>query len=136
MATVTGPGAEAPLLPLRIAAGWLVSHNVFVEWRPDRVDSLTEDLLQLSSCRRGTAGGWEIDPAGFLIDVGWYPDGDPDGTFRVVVVSPDFRGEEILAVEHRDPDVVRDVIAACTSMLTSKVDRSSLIDEFQRLAGR
>ncbi|MEH1125623.1 hypothetical protein [Micromonospora sp. CPCC 206061] len=127
-------------MPLRIAPGWLVSYNRFYEGRPDLArtptddaDYFTQDMLQLNSCRRGTGGEWEIDPTGFLIDLGWYPDSDPDGTYRLVVVSPDFRGEELFEIEHRDPVLIRDIIGVCTTMLAVKADLSDLIEQIHHM---
>jgi hypothetical protein len=71
-----------PLAPLRIAAGWLLSHNQLREVDPEhlepsdpRWDLLMEDLMQARYGRDD-----------LLVDVGWYPDQDPGGHFGVVVL--------------------------------------------------
>jgi len=37
---------------------------------------------------------YELDPAGWLVDVGWYPDSDPNGSYclRVFRIIPDEEG--------------------------------------------
>ncbi len=69
--------------PLRIPGGWVVEHNELRQLEPAVLaeDSrfwsyLTEDLLQLRNARRDV-----------LVDAGWYPDGDPGGGFRAVLLQ-------------------------------------------------
>jgi hypothetical protein len=74
--------SDPPLLRLRVAAGWLVRYNELREIDPERVAPgdpawayLNQDLLQVED-RDGQ----------MLIDVGWYPDNDPAGTFAIKVI--------------------------------------------------
>ena len=67
------------LQPLRIPAGWFVCYNMFSEYDPD-TDSeeycfeLCEDMLQLKN-------------KNLLIDLGWYPEGDMKGNYRLFLVD-------------------------------------------------
>jgi hypothetical protein len=68
--------------PLRIPGGWNVDFNELMQLDPSQMGAeeplwyfLSEDLLQLRERRRG-----------FLLDVGWYPGGTPDGLFRAVLL--------------------------------------------------
>lgn len=67
------------LQPLRIPAGWFVSYNMFSEYDPD-TDSeeycfeLCEDMLQLKN-------------KNLLIDLGWYPEGDINGNYKLFLVD-------------------------------------------------
>ena len=67
------------LQPLRISPGWLISYNMFSEYDPDVDDKsfcyeLCEDMLQLKNNN-------------LLIDLGWYPDGDIKGSYKLYLVD-------------------------------------------------
>jgi hypothetical protein len=71
-----------PLLqPLRIPTGWVIEWNLFLEVDPTfevgDVGSIGfgEDLLQISG---------KVSP--ILLDLGWYPSGDPKGEYRLVAI--------------------------------------------------
>lgn len=67
------------LQPLRIPAGWFVSYNTFSEYDPG-TDSeeycfeLCEDMMQLKN-------------KNLLIDLGWYPEGDIKGNYKLSLVD-------------------------------------------------
>ena len=44
-----------------------------------------QDLLQIAEMRL-RRGRWELDPEGFVLDVGWLPDLDPNGTYKLAIV--------------------------------------------------
>ncbi|MCP3142277.1 protein kinase family protein [Pyxidicoccus xibeiensis] len=78
-------GTGEPLRqPLRIPGGWMVEHHELMQLDPVGLAEnapawgyyLIEDLLQLREVRRD-----------FLLDAGWYPDGDPAGRFRAVLLQ-------------------------------------------------
>ncbi|RSK44637.1 hypothetical protein [Hymenobacter perfusus] len=82
----------AELMRLRLPAGWAVCYNSFGD--EDMVvkeDWITnfhyykEDLLWLEFMRLSAAGQQEANPTGWLVDLGWYPDGDPSGAFSLVI---------------------------------------------------
>ncbi len=79
---------EPLLQPLRIPIGWEVVFNDLREVDPSpqafAESWLREDLLQLVN-RRANA----------LIDVGWYPEGDPSGEYGLVAHRGDFQGERL-----------------------------------------
>ena len=67
------------LQPLRIPAGWFISYNMFSEYDPDTDGEeycfeLCEDLLQLKN-------------KNLLIDLGWYPEGDINGNYKLYLVD-------------------------------------------------
>ena len=95
---------SAPLVPLRLPGNWAICYNSFgdedmvvVEGRIENFYYYKEDLLWLQSMRRAANEDvvYELDPTGWLADVGWYPDGDPTGayTLRVFRASPDIATE-------------------------------------------
>ena len=72
--------------PLQIPSGWMVAQNHFYDVTP--VDALlddgrldfpfVEDMLQLRN-----------DHLRMTLDLGWYPDGDPTGNFRLLLIQWD-----------------------------------------------
>ncbi|WP_428407255.1 hypothetical protein [Hyphococcus sp.] len=73
---------DEPLQSLRIPEGWTVSYNSFCEVDIDHPDAWTllkESLLQLKNERRNR-----------LLDLGWYPEGEPGGRFVMRLYEGDF----------------------------------------------
>lgn len=67
------------LQPLRISTGWKVKYNVFSEYDVEKdgeeyAEELCEDLLQL-------------EKKNLLIDLGWYPEGDMQGSYQLYLVD-------------------------------------------------
>lgn len=72
------------LQPLRIPAGWEVILNKFLEFDKENYDedngtwiNLTQDITYLKRKNRQYVVG---------IDLGWYPDLDPNGAFHIQVI--------------------------------------------------
>ncbi|TYP78165.1 hypothetical protein [Paenibacillus methanolicus] len=72
------------LVPLKIPSGWLVKYNHFLELDVDRFTDrnfpdwmdFDEDLLMLV-----------CDFRQIIVDLGWYPMGDPKGQYTIMVVA-------------------------------------------------
>lgn len=83
------PLAGLQLATIRIGSGWQIAYHRLLRLSPDRAEEVdtnvpgvsiwhlhfNEDLLQIINPDRG-----------LLVDVGWYPDSDPAGAFRLVIV--------------------------------------------------
>jgi hypothetical protein len=130
------------LVPLRVPAGWLVEYNTLVEFGPDSPPTgddyrwhHTEDLLQLRSCTV-VDGAWQVDPDGFLVDLGWYPDGEPTGAYRLVVVRPDFRGDTVIEVSHREQSVICQAIESCIAGITNGAAIPAIAEEVRDVVNR
>ncbi|HHO51395.1 MAG TPA: HEAT repeat domain-containing protein [Deltaproteobacteria bacterium] len=74
--------SEPPLQPLAPPEPWRVAHHTLRALEPDALALdhphwgwFTEDLLRV------------VHPSGRSIDVGWLPDGDPRGRFRLTVLQ-------------------------------------------------
>jgi hypothetical protein len=106
------------LMPLRVPAGWLVAKNHFADEIPrvenDRIANETyfnEDLLSMEQTVY-TPAGWKADPAGFCVDLGWQPEADPGGAYRLVI----FRGDwDHVAYRFRSTDrqLIANIINRC-----------------------
>lgn len=84
--------APLPLMRLQLPAHWAVCYNSFgdaemmvVDGRIANDQFYQEDLLWLQSLRSTADVGspYELDPTGWVIDVGWYPAGDPTGAYTL-----------------------------------------------------
>ncbi|MEE2690242.1 MAG: hypothetical protein VX640_01760 [Pseudomonadota bacterium] len=91
---------DEPLQALRIPEGWTVDYNAFCEvdvGHPDAWTLLKESLLQLRHERRNR-----------LLDLGWYPEGEPDGRFVLRTYEGDCAGRQLREDETRKrADIVR-----------------------------
>lgn len=76
------------LQPFRIPAGWTVGYNNFADTDPETLSaddeawlsSFNEDILQIY-CKLKRERNMQTEKQELTIDLGWYPDGDPDGEF-------------------------------------------------------
>lgn len=73
------------LQPLRIPTGWEMSYNKFWEIEPNELkeddDSwmhFTQDILQMK---------YTFKKINLIIDLGWYPETEVDGTFRLELIK-------------------------------------------------
>ena len=69
-------------LSIKLPQGWTITHHQLFDISPDDVDQASawysyfvEDLLQIVN-----------EDHGLLLDIGWYPDSDPGGHFRLVML--------------------------------------------------
>ena len=82
MSTANESTAKLARQPLRIPGGWAVEHNELRQLHPSTLNAgdplwnyLVEDLLQVHHVRRK-----------LLLDVGWYPDSQPEGCFQMILL--------------------------------------------------
>ena len=107
------------LVPLRIPAGWTVVTNAFVDiedpgalTKDEQAAYLAQDLLQL---RAGN----------LILDVGWTPDGDPAGRYRLELVEAGW-ARTFVRLEHRSAGFIREAIDLCLAELARDADPESL----------
>jgi hypothetical protein len=79
-------------VPLRIPAGWVICKNFFddqplAECSENELDFLYDDEIlvieQAAWGKRGRGEFWAAIPEGYILDMGWVPAGDPNGSFRL-----------------------------------------------------
>ncbi|HYH84222.1 MAG TPA: hypothetical protein VEX60_02000 [Pyrinomonadaceae bacterium] len=84
----------------------------------------TIGLLWIQSMRND-GERWALNPEGHLLDLGWYPDSDPQGSYRLVVIRRDWNN--ILAtIESADRREIRAAIEKCLHLITQGVDDREL----------
>ena len=114
------PNPNPPLLPLRIPSGWEVTWNVFCEVDPNFEEShtgavgFTENMLQIVNKQTS-----------ILIDLGWYPEGDPKGQFRLVAIRTDGTDAEQTSARDRPLNVLTSRSKSCPDGDDSSSSRRS-----------
>lgn len=78
--------------PLRIPGGWTVAFNELEDLEPEKLPAedsawlgFTEDMLQMTARVSRRRDGREEEQT-LTLDLGWYPDSDPSGCFRLQAV--------------------------------------------------
>ncbi|MFC8624798.1 hypothetical protein [Streptomyces anulatus] len=111
------------LMPLRLPPGWALIFNIFVEFPADEPPTAeevgifhSEDILSAQRIRY-TDRGWEVDMSDHVIDLGWYPGGDPSGTYRLSLVQNNWDDVHV-QFEHRDCYVIQKAMDTVTRMLS------------------
>jgi hypothetical protein len=129
------------LVPLRIPSGWAVEFNNFAELDPpetlsaeDRDAYLSQDLLAIRSMARD-----DWPSSGYVLFVGWYPDGDPAGSYalRLSGAGAGSGGEVHLDTVHAE--IVRDAIELCLHRLNEGASPEriqQLLDDATTVDGR
>ena len=101
------------LQPLRIPVGWTVGLNKFEDIDPETLpaddeawlSSFTEDILQIYS-KLGRRRNDELEKQELIIDLGWYPEGDPDGEFTLRAIMDRDWYEPLLEFSSRSKDEI------------------------------
>lgn len=98
---------DLSLQPLRIPDGWTVEQNQFFELTPgtevhlegvlggDPWELFVEDMLQITHAKHD-----------YTLDLGWYPESDPRGRFRVVLIHREDWEKPHMKFESRDKQAV------------------------------
>ncbi|MEO3946304.1 hypothetical protein [Gorillibacterium sp. CAU 1737] len=106
------------LIPLRIPMGFAICFNKFVDVEPivcktgdgfiENWQYFTEDILQIEMMNI-VDGGWVIPKSEkIIIDLGWYPDGQITGQYRLVQVNESW--EVIREIYSKNRYEIRDTI--------------------------
>lgn len=102
---------------LDISPGWAICYNQFADEDPVIVDGEIENwdafknsLAQFVKMEL-VKGHWRILDEHLLIDMGWYPEADPNGCYKAVLVNhTEGDWEDIDQFESQDRFEVRDKI--------------------------
>lgn len=105
---------ERKLQSLRIPGGWTVVFNEFANIDPMEISDededkwlfyLSEDLLYLSAqSTRKQNKQTQIQTLG--IDLGWYPEGDPNGSFKLQAILDENWENPLLEFSSRNKDKI------------------------------
>jgi hypothetical protein len=118
--------------------GWAVLHNSFGAETPIIQDGLivndefySEDLLSIAKVAY-TSNGWSIDQNDYLIDLGWYPESDPNGNYRLCLIRGSW-DNIILNFESTDCKKIRKAIERCFDLILNGIDDNDIPSFFSNL---
>ena len=82
--------------PLRIPPGWTFMFNKLTDIEPETLNkqdkiwlfAFTQDIMYMYAVMKRKQNH-QMEEQKLSIDLGWYPDGDPDGHFRMVALIND-----------------------------------------------
>jgi hypothetical protein len=124
------------LVPLTIPTGWAVIHNSFGDEDPVVSDGsiindefYNEDLLSIEPIQfNGT--NWVTDRNGYAFDLGWYPEADPEGCYRLILLRGDWNNI-VVQFETKKRHEISQVIKQCFDLILQGIndkDMSSLLE--------
>lgn len=104
------------LQPLQIPGGWTVNFNDFMDIDPAEISDendwlvyFSEDLLYISTeITRKRNKQMESQTLG--IDLGWYPEGDPNGSFKLQAILNDNWENPLLSFSSRSKDEITEML--------------------------
>ncbi|NJR67254.1 MAG: hypothetical protein HC771_00285 [Synechococcales cyanobacterium CRU_2_2] len=108
------------LFSIKIPGGWAVTHHAFGDVDPVVNDGVivndefySEDLLVIEPLRFD-GGGWVVDQSGYAFDLGWYPEANPEGFYRLTLLKGGW-DDVIVQFQSRDRHQVHRLIEQCFS---------------------
>ena len=119
------------LFPLKVPSGWAILHHSFGDENPI-VENGTivndnfynEDLFSIESLYfDGTK--WQIDESGYVLDLGWYPEADPNGGYRLTLFKANWK-HIISQFESRDRYEICRLLERCFEVLTQGFDEQKI----------
>ena len=101
------------LQPLRIPGGWTVVFNKFEDSEPEELEeqdkrwlfAFNEDILYMYATTSRKKNG-EIEQQKLALDLGWYPDGEPKGKYRLLAILNDNWEQPLLQFSSRSKDEI------------------------------
>lgn len=101
------------LQSLRMPPGWTIGINKFENIEPNELAedderwlyTFTEDILWIYRTNQRKKNK-QVEEQKLAIDLGWYPDGDPTGSFRLVAILNDNWAEPLLEFSSRSKQEV------------------------------
>lgn len=131
------------LFPLKVPSGWAILKHSFGDEDPIVVNGAivndafySEDLLSIEPLRfDGTS--WFTDESGYVLDLGWYPEADPQGCYRLTLLKEDWN-HIVSQFESRNRYEIHQLIERCFDLITQGLDEqhiSTLLKKFSTPVG-
>ena len=115
------------LIPFKIPSGWAVIYNSFGYEEPIIVNKriindefYNEDLLSIELIKFN-GDNWITDENNYTIDLGWYPEADPNGNYRLVLLKEDW-DNIIVEIESKHHQKIANVIEQLFDLISQGVD--------------
>ena len=123
------------VVSLRIPTGWWVAKNDFYDLSPEVLDGnlspagvFVQDILSIERWRGGTPVSPEQD---FVLDLGWYPDGDPEGRYRLVLLRKNW-DHVLQTFESRDRYAIQRTLDRWLELCNAATGLDQLVEQLQR----
>ncbi len=121
------------LIPLKIPSGWVVIHNTFGDEEPKIEDGTiindefyNENLLSIEQMYFD-GQNWQINPQGYILDLGWYPEANPEGCYRLTLLKSNW--ENIIAeVESKKHEVIQYFIKRCFNLILQGIEERQIAE--------
>ncbi|MDZ7951658.1 hypothetical protein [Nostoc sp. DedQUE09] len=115
------------LFQLKIPSGWAIIHNSFGDEDPVVCDGVivndefyNEDLLSIERIQFNETD-WSTDLTGHVFDLGWYPESDPKGSYRLTLLRGDWNNV-VVQFESKDRVKIHAIIEKLFDLITQGVD--------------
>ncbi len=103
--------------PLRIPGGWTVLYNKLEDLEPEELPpddrgwlfSFNEDILHIYTTARRKRNK-QVETQKLVLDLGWYPDSDPSGSFRLEAILNDDWINPLLTFSSRSKQEIVDTL--------------------------
>lgn len=101
------------LQPLRVPGGWTIDYNKLENVEPQKLDeqdklwlfAFTEDILLMHKISSRKRNGM-MEQQRLQLDLGWYPDGEPDGAFLLQAILNDNWENPLLVFRSKSKDAI------------------------------
>jgi hypothetical protein len=116
---------QSKLIPLRIPKNWSVIYNSFYDDSDFILDengeidnnlSFTEDVLNIREIYFHN-NEFKVKEDGFSIFLGWYPDSNPTGQYKLELIKKDF-SHTLLTLHSRDKKWIAEAVEICLEEIT------------------
>jgi hypothetical protein len=124
------------LVPLNIPSGWAVIHNTFGDEDPliqngwiVNHDYYSEHLLSIQPLKFQESH-WEINPEGYQIRLGWYPQSNPNGCYHLRLL-PGNQAQEMFEYTSKKRSAIRQVIEQCLGLIAQGLNLEQIQAKIQ-----
>lgn len=81
--------------PLRIPEQWKVDYNTFIDTDPKEMEKMSP--LKRGLIFTGSLLQMSFERDGLVLDLGWYPEGDPQGKYGLVLLRGNDWGKPLVS---------------------------------------
>ncbi|MGB3536066.1 MAG: hypothetical protein WBA13_21440 [Microcoleaceae cyanobacterium] len=127
---------SAKLVPLNIPSGWGVIHNTFGDEDPIiqnnwivNPNSYSENLLSIQSLKF-IENRWQIDPKGYHLRLGWYPQSNPNGCYHLQLLQSD-KNQVLIEYKSQKRSAIRQVVERCFNLIAKGFKPEQIEREIQ-----
>jgi hypothetical protein len=129
------------LIPIRIPAKWAVTYNSFYDdemivenGEIHNFLSFKEDVLLLEECKYSEEGKIVIDEDGYFLDLGWYPDSNPNGEYKLRLLRSNWDNTLLEYTSKSKEKVVQAIESCLETIVRNRLDEQMiLVNSFKEI---